>query len=320
MYYKYNTKIGTLEAPFPINLGALGLMTYEHFNQNNIESKTALPQIFKNTIEVIEKYYGINSEHSYFEYPFDIHTTTFNKNVLLACTGGLDSTYQAIFLKEKGYNVTLFYMCEDNTKGEASAVINLANELILPRIRCNFIHNNDYTTDTFQNLVFYSLMIDCCQAENIYYISSGNDATLDLYDITLTKNLNKARQITDTFFNDLYLRYSFSIIPAHKTTKLEKLRKLKNYSLLDTYYSCNYPSKINKINRNQIQTKFGIKLGKHNCGKCEKCALYNLLYYYHFNYDFTDDFIDYCWDIMSSNPLFSPYLDFDTKLKNLNNC
>ena len=319
MYYKYNTNIGMLEAPFAINLGALALITYEYFNQSILDINTALPRISKNTIEIIEKYYDLKSNHEYYEYPFVINQTMFNNKVLLACTGGLDSTYQAIRLKEQGYDLRLFCICENNNKNEITAVKQLAESLNVPFIRCNFIYQDVKVKNVFKNIVLYSLMMDYCQAENVYYISTGDDVTTDINTLHLQTDLAKAKQLTKTLFNDLYLIYHFSFIPAIKIQKYQKLIKLEEYNLLNTFYSCVGKSELNKINRNYIQTKYNVNLYANNCGKCKKCSLYNLLAYYYLNANFSQEFVDYCWLNVSKDFRFNNKLTFDEKFNNLSN-
>ena len=147
-------------------------------------------------------------------------------------------------------------------------------------------------------------MLDCCQANDIYNLSSGDDLSLDINTAINGVNLAKAKQITETFFNDLYLSYTFNFVPAGKVSKLEKLQKLKEYNLLDAFYSCVNSEKINLINRNFVQTKYGIKLHINNCGKCYKCCLYNLIRHYYMNEILPDKYLDFCWKQVIDNPYF----------------
>lgn len=322
MINTYSSKVGKIEAPFELKLGTEALLTYEYFNNKILPKNNSLPAIFKNTIQLLDKLNHHKTEHYFYDFSYDINKNDFCMNVLMAFSGSLDSIYQTIYLKDFGYDVTLFYL-NYNTILDTRKVENIktiSKILNLPLIICNFKPNEIlYDQNSFSNLLMYSLMLDCCQEYNIYYISSGDS----LININNTKNFSSLKQVTETFFNELYLKFNFDFIPATKTNKIDKILKLKNLNLNEDFTDCINTDKFLKINRNKLITRLNINLPKNNCGVCPKCVFYNLLRYYYLNEELPQVYIDYCWKKIITNTtydLFNDNLPLAIKIDNLSKC
>ena len=61
MINSYECKVGKLQAPFQLKLGAEALLAYDYFNHINLIDSGALPGIFKNTIYKYSSAYASNS-------------------------------------------------------------------------------------------------------------------------------------------------------------------------------------------------------------------------------------------------------------------
>ena len=122
----------------------------------------------------------------------------------------------------------------------------LSENLNLPLVICDFELNDSlYVQNSFGNLLIYSLMLDCCQARNIYYISSGDS----LLNKRNTKTLFNQKRVTETFFNELYLKFNFDFIASPNINKINKLMKLRELNLDQAFTDCINTDKFLKINK-----------------------------------------------------------------------
>ena len=315
----YESKVGKLQAPFELKLGAEALLTYEYFNTFN---SGALPGIFKNTIYLLDKLNHKKIKHNFYDFPYDVEKNDFCMNVLIAFSGSLDSVYQTLYLKDSGYTVTLFYLNYNTILGNKrlEEVEKIAEKLNLPLISCDLILTNDlFVGNSFSNLLLYSLMLDCCQANNIYYISSGDS----LININNTNTFSNLKYVTETFFNELYMKFNFDFIPAHNVNKVQKLSKLIEMNLDQDFTDCVSVGKLTRINRNKLMTRLNISLPENNCGLCHKCLFYNLLRHYYFNEELPQNYLEYCWKHIITEktyPLFNQDLSLATRINNLSRC
>lgn len=321
MIYRQENSVGILEAPFELKLGAEAFIVYEYYNKN-LNPTCSLPYRFKNVIEKLDKLNHLKSKHGFYEVNQKFKNNSFQSNVLVGFTGSLDSLYQVIRLKELGYKVFLFYLNYMTVLGEKrlNDVISLSKQLNAHLVTCNLRLNNKlFVENSFINLFLYSLMLDCCQSHDIYYISSGD--SLDV--MRKTNTFSNLPEITQTFINELYMSLNFGFIKAEKVTKIDKLKKLKEYDLNESFNDCINTDKFLKINKNKIQTQYNIDLATNNCGICRKCAFYNLLKYYYLNEKFSQEYIDFCWkQILNENnyTIFNESIPLAIRIKNLSYC
>lgn len=322
MINTYQCKIGKLSAPFELKLGVETLLVYEYFNNKILQKSGALPGIFRNTINLLDKLNHHSTEHNFYEFSYDIKKNDFCRNVLLAFSGSLNSIYQLLNLKELGYNITLFYL-NYNTLLSSKRLIQvkiLSENLNLPLVICDFeLDDSLRVQNCFKNLLMYSLMLDCCQDRNIYYISSGNS----LLNKRNTKILSNQKRVTETFFNELYLKFNFDFVTSPNINKINKLMKLKELNLDQAFTDCINTDRFLKINRNKLVTRLHLTLPNNNCGICSKCTFYNLLRHYYFNEILPQEYLDYCWKtvITENTPdLFDINLSLTTRINNLANC
>ena len=162
-------------------------------------------------------------------------------------------------------------------------------------------------------------MLDCCQNRNIYYISSGDS----LLNKRNTKTLSNQKRVTETFFNELYLKFNFDFIASPNINKINKLMKLRELNLDQAFTDCINTDKFLKINKNKLVTRLHLTLPDNNCGICPKCAFYNLLRHYYFNEILPQEYLDYCWKTViteNTHDLFDISLSLTTRINNLANC
>lgn len=321
MIYKQENSVGILEAPFELKLGAEAFTVYEYYNKI-LDPVCSLPYRFKNTIEKLDTLNHIKGKHSFYKVNQNFRNISFQQKVLVGFTGSLDSIYQVLQLKEIGYEVKLFYLNYMTMLGEKrlNDVIAFSKQLNIPLVTCNLILKDKlFVENSFINLFLYSLMLDCCQSHDIYYISSGD--ALDI--MRKTNTFSNLPDVTQIFIDELYMSISFDFIKAEKISKIDKLKKLKKYNLSSSFTDCINTDKFLKINKNKLQMQYNILLPENNCGICRKCAFYNLLSHYYLNKKFTAEYIDFCWkQIITDNnyTIFNENIPLAIRIKNLSYC
>lgn len=264
---------------------------------------------------------------------------TKSKDVILGFSAGLDSVFQAIYLKNAGYNVHLFFARNINTYENGLAwkyaqilAEKLGLDLLAMKVTKNLekdTHFNPYKQfwpeNPMKNQLILSVMSDICLERNWKYLSLGDD-----FDLTIDKavpgvNLTDAREITQTYLSCLenYIsNLEFIKIPDGQDKGL-RLKTILKYNLQDDYYSCVTSGRFNKTFRNHTQNKFNVQLFGNNCGKCRKCCMHNLILHYLNIKTFPKNYIAYCWEKMYTSgkkadyEFFKPELPLETRIANL---
>ena len=326
----YTNEAGRIEYNYRNILTEQAWDIYKEFNQQHF-SKCACFKSFINCISGIAFAHGESITIKELDNPSYVKTSE-NKRVLLACSGGLDSIYQAFSLRDDGYDVILFHCANMNyyTNGRELKTVNaFANKhgfsLVIVKQVSNFAKNNPYKKfwqeNSWKDMLFYSMMFDYCAENDIHYISSGDDLRLDIKDALVGTNLSDARQLTELFLSGMYEISNIKFIPVDRNIhKGLRLKKLIENNALDDFYSCVNPGKFNKSNHKRIENKFGVKLEANNCGVCRKCAFHSLLRHYYLGEEYSKEFINFCWDkiaIGADNIFFNKNLPLETRIQNL---
>ncbi len=259
-------------------------------------------------------------------------TDTDLKKVVLGFSGGLDSVYQAIDLKERGYEVILYHLKGINTYENGQATKHckeIAKKLGMPYVESVISKKRGSQTvpeNPLKNELIMGLMIDYCLENNIHYISLGDDLNLSLKDSVSGINVTDAREVTKAFIDGIQKVIDIQFLPIMGGEKIDRIKKLMEYGLENDYYSCVQAGRFNKKLHNLNERKYGVKLFDGNCGcSCRKCAMHNLLLHYGGLKVFPKEFIDRCWRVMWDNghsadyELFRPDLPEDIRLNNLFN-
>lgn len=259
-----------------------------------------------------------------------------NKKVVLGFSAGLDSCFQALRLKKKGYDVSLFFVKNLNTyeNGQALKAAYIFSEktkipLVVANFKKNFDKDNPYrqywAENPIKNQLILAMMCDYCVDNDISNISLGDDFSLGIDDAVVGTNVTDAKEVTKTFLKGLSKLCNINFIPINKKyDKGYRLEFLKNKKLLDTYYSCVSPGRFNKkLHTNNI-LKYNVKdLPNYNCGSCRKCALHWLLLKNLKLVKKNKEFEKHCWEILYNTKynadafLFSPNIPKKQRIKNL---
>lgn len=322
---------GTISCPHKINIANYALKHYANFNQERFSSVVPTNFLFKETIEAI---YEAHNQIIDTQVVSNIQAAPMvrNNKVLVAFSGGLDSMYQVLYLKEQGYEVILYHVANVNyyTNGKEKLVCEqFAEKFNLPLIISTFKQNtkkdNPYRKywreNSFKNTLIYSMMLDYCLDKTISNISCGDDLRLDIKDAVVGTNIADAKQITIPFVKAVKTLFNIGwLFVDHNVDKAQRIKKLMEYGCLDLFYSCVNPGRFNQSNHERIQKKFNVQMEQYNCGVCRKCAFHSLLRHYYLGEEYNKEFIDFCWNkicIGADYEFFKPSLPMEIRIKNL---
>ena len=310
---------------------------YNIFNQKIFNKTILAPDGFTEWINLIYNKFGFEKPIIY-DNGFDktkINLNENNKDVLLACSGGLDSIYQIFQLKELGYNVILYHMKGANLYENNQSLVSLKElaeklnlELVVPVLkhRYNLNYSKSWPENPIKNQMILLSMVDYCRAKGINRVSIDGSWEFPIEQTTAGIDVTDAPENCDLLLDSLnkYINNLVYIRTEH-VSKIEKIKYLDSIGLMDYVYSCLGPGKFNEYRHNKVLEKYkDIKLFKHNCGNsCRKCAHHNLLMYYSKYREFPEEFIEKCWNMMSENGfpsrkfLFDKNIPIEERIKNL---
>lgn len=332
---KIENPAGLIVTPHNTYISPLIFWWYRDFNTNPIGDFAEILEL-QNVSRLIHQKNGWNYNPSMMSKLSDVIVPTITntdlKKVVLGFSGGLDSVYQAIDLKEKGYEVVLYHLKGINTYENGQATKHC--ESIAEKLGCEYVESviskkrgsQTVPENPLKNELIMGLMIDYCLENNIPYISLGDDLNLSLKDSVSGINVTDAREVTEAFINGIQKVVDIKFLPIMGGEKIDRIKKLIEYGLENDYYSCVQAGRFNKKLHNLNERKYGVKLFDGNCGcSCRKCAMHNLLLYYGGMREYPKEFIDKCWKVMWDNSysadyeLFKPDLPDDIRVKNLFN-
>jgi len=299
------------------------LDVYKFTNTKSFTNR-AVASCFVNTLNLIADAH----EQKEYKETFDVELKPMveNKKVLVLFSGGLDSVYQAINLRKRGYEVQLFHLRNQNkyTNGQEEKVVKLfAEKYSFPLFMGKFTSNDKseykkyWQENSWKNFLLYTIAYCYCIENDIGNISSGDDLRLSMSEAVVGTNLSDSKELTTTFIHDMSLNFI-----ACDGDKESRLRFIFDNNLENDYYSCVSPGRMNQYWHNYYSKKFNIsQVEKYNCLICRKCAMHLLLrkYYLH-NITFDQEAENYLWkkvSIGADNVFFDLSIPLEKRIQNL---
>ena len=250
------------------------------------------------------------------------------KKVLVCCSGGLDSVYQALKLQEAGCDVTLMHLSGANfySNGqEYKAFREFADKFGFktyePKISPK--HNGEYrkfwAENSFKDFLIYCIAIDYMLNHGMKYLSSGDDLRLSMKDQVTGVNTGDARELTVAFMES----FGVNFIPVDATVdKAQRLAYLEENGARDYYLSCVGPGRLIQSQRKRYEAKFSVKLDRWCCCSCRKCCMHLLLDHYYNNKKLPQELVDRCWDKLgdprsADHTFFCKDIPLEQRIKNL---
>lgn len=248
-----------------------------------------------------------------------------NDNKVVVCfSGGLDSVYQSLYLREIGYNVILFHVANMNkyTNGQElkivkkfADILNFPLEIVEMKASRN---SKEFPENPFKNTLLFAIAYEYMKINGIQNLSCGEEFNLLVKDSVKEYNIADTKECMLSFTNKLDANF----IPiSENVSKVQRMDYLYKNKTLDYSYSCVGGGRFNKSLHNKNQEKFGIELEKYNCGSCRKCCLQSLFDHYILKYhSYPNKYIKHCWDKVgngSDSPSFGKHLSIEKRIENL---
>ncbi len=316
-----------MEYEFPISeYSKIGMYLYNIFNKEVFDDIISAPICFTDWINLIYHKFGYDKPYiRNVELP-KISLKTDSNTVLLACSGGLDSTYQILQLRSMGYDVVLYHCNNANTyeNGQSyKAVKEIAEKtgvkLITSRLcrHTNVPYSKHWAENPIKNQMMLFIMIDICVEYGFNKIAMDGSWEFPIADVTCGIDVADAPENYELWLKGInnYVDNLVFIKTPHDISKLDKIVGLKEAGLMDSIYSCLGAGRLNEYRHKKVCDTYNIMLPKHNCGySCRKCAHHNLLLYYGTDKQYPPEFIEKCWHIMDNNGFNSRNMLFDNKI------
>ena len=201
-----------------------------------------------------------------------------NNNVVVAFSGGKDSTATALKMRDIGKNVYLFYVKGINKAypDEMEHAIELANKLGMP-IHIESVKQTGYTSfkeSPIKNQLIASMALDYAIENNIgCSVAFGDFTTDNVNNSQFMESWSDTQEMWSAWvdFVRTYVPNIELIIPFK--TYNETLDVISdNPQILESVCGCILPYRFRKVTRNNNEKKYGISLLPNRCGSCWKCC------------------------------------------------
>lgn len=300
------------------------LDVYKYLNCEKFENFETIG-LFKNTLDLIFKCHNQTPIIFY----KSRQKSTFckpNNRALCACSGGLDSCFQALYLRDKGYDVTLMHLINSNyyTNGQEYKVFKeFAKKFnfktyepkMSPKFKTEY--SKQWSENSWKNFLIYSICIDYMIANNIFFLSSGDDFGLDVSKQVTGVNTGDSKQITEAFMKS----FGVNFIPVdRKIDKAQRLKYIRKQGAGDYYISCVGPGRLIQSQHERYSKKFNFETDKWNCYSCRKCCMHILQDKYLNNIEIPEELEDRCWEkvaIGADEPFFGKDIPLEKRIQNL---
>lgn len=333
----YTPQVG--EKPFIGEFSELGVHLLNIFNQELFNHYIDCPNEFEDWVKIIYKKFnrelwGIRPYKHKLSH-ISLKNSSEDKRVLLACSGGLDSTYQIFQLRELGYEPIIYHMRNVNyyENGQSYKAVKSIAEKAHVKLICvdfkkhmNVNYQKCWPENPIKNQMILFTMIDYCAANCINKICMDGSWEFSIDEVSAGIDVADAPENYELWLEAIkhYVDNLEFIKTSHDISKFDKIKGLDEHGLMDDVYSCLNVGRLNEHNHKRAEAKYGIKLFKHNCGhSCRKCSHHNLLMYYKGYKDYPQEFINKCWKMMSGNSynsrdmLFNEKIPLEKRIENL---
>lgn len=201
-----------------------------------------------------------------------------NNKVLVAYTGGKDSTAEAIRLKNLGYEVHLFFIKGLNRAypGEYESAVKIA-EIIgceMHETEVKISGKIFHPENPIKNQITLALLTDWGIANGFGKFGSG---VVNAFNTNYEYNWSDTAALMEEFKKFLRAvvpgwEYVNCNVHPESENLAEVLKHPRAKEIFALKSSCMGPHRFRKVWRENVLKKFGVKLDENQCGLCYKCA------------------------------------------------
>ena len=266
--------------------------------------------LFDSSLEPFEdvfNYYGkCEKRLSYSDknYPKLVVNKCDKKNIIVAFSGGKDSTATALYYKNKGFNVYLYHVHGLNRffPYEQQSAERVAEYLEMPLIidSISLSGKSLYPDHPLKNIIIANMALQWGIKNNIgVRIAFGDYYTACLDEVNFETEGDDCREMW-VLYKQVMKKYIPSVkVETPLINLLDTLERLKSDTkLLELTQSCVMTHRFKEKHHNRVQNKYGIKLLSNRCGCCWKCVLEYMYYADHDVLEFNADYYKYCLEVL----------------------
>lgn len=272
----YNNKLNNFIYPY---LDLYTLLSEPNQIETNLK-KYYFPYSFQSLIDILNL--GLHNNFSYnFLYTESTNKLFFpdKKHIIIAFSGGKDSTALALHYKQLNYNIILYHLHGINKvyPNENRIAKSVAEYLQLPYVEetISLEGTNNYLEHPLKNQIIACFMINYLIEHQLFNYELGYG---DFLQDTI-KNSKIDRNWSDTIemwnaFEKSYLNNVGLKLNIIFNTYVDSLKILsQNLQLLNLTQSCLSPYRFLNNLHNINEAKYNIKLFNNRCGSCWKCCV-----------------------------------------------
>ena len=227
-----------------------------------------------------------------------------DKNILLAFSGGKDSTALALRYKEYGFNVTLYHLRGINQtyKDEWQVCEKVADKLDMPLIieTVSLKGSHCWIEHPMKNMIIANSMIQYCIKNNMYpNIAFGNFTNSSVEDEAFEVCGGDCFEMWKSYENIItQIIPDFEINISFESMKNTWEMILAHREIIDIVQSCIGPYRSREYLKKKNEEKYNIKLFDHHCGSCWKCALEYCTYADNDLQEYNAGYYSHCLEIL----------------------
>lgn len=266
----------------------------EMFTRLYIEtSDNPLPNILKGYPESLKDYFKMlytanNQEEPILEdckeiQPIELSLEKKDKTVMVAYSGGKDSTATVLYLLDEGYDVVLYTITGLNQSypNEILAVREFADKYNLELIedRITKTGKTQFFENPIKNHFVLSGMISSGVSRGIVNYSLGSFTEDILSDMNILYNFSDTYEFYREFekWVKIYFKEFNLMLWWHSETESITYLCKKHPDVLSITQSCMMPLRYRYNLKRQNEEKYNISLMSERCGSCLKCCLEYLI-------------------------------------------
>lgn len=309
---------------------------YNLFGSDILPNHITIMHGFEDLITLLYKVHGFESPNidvAHYNVLYDSTPPTHKSTILLGFSGGLDSAYNALKLRDEGYEVLLFHINNLNKaypkEDEFAQYFAINQNFKYITLDAYHLHKEHYIDNPLKNQLILASMIDYGILHNINIYALGADTNTHIEDAHIGMTVTDSVEVNQLFWKGVkkYLPNAELKLIPNDIKKYNRLKYILEYhnDALNDVYSCITPHRFNNMLHNNNEAKYNIKLLDGRCGSCYKCCMEIILLTELGYYNKDEKLLNHCWKILSDSKnshrkdLFDKHIPLEIRYKNIMN-